>query len=84
MDNYYVTYLVELPENINKFPVDKMDHITTLLDGKKPFYSNKLLERVYPKSNKINYKGINEELVWFQEPMKLNTTVKFYGKLKIK
>ena len=78
-----MAYLVELPENTSIYPMDKTPHITTLLNGKKPFYSNLLIKNIYSKNHinqGENFNSKKEELVWIEEPIVVSTKLKLMGK----
>jgi len=63
------------------YPKAKIPHITLMLNAKPPVYSNELLERL---TRKDYVQKDNEDLVIFDKPLVLKTTLTFNGWLKEK
>jgi ubiquitin-protein ligase len=77
-DNHCIAYRVELP--IPVYPKGKFAHITMALNGKRPMYSNELIQRLVNKG--ISEAG--EKLVDFDTPIKISGELKFEKNLVIK
>lgn len=75
IDKYCVAFIVELHDSINIYPKNKNPHITALLKDKPPKYSNTLINEVYANNS--------EELIMFDKPIKVKSTVHFQDGLRV-
>jgi hypothetical protein len=81
-DDHCVACMVELGDSeLQFYPETKKLHITMMLNGKPPVYSNELLQRL--KQENYEFKP-NENLIFFtkDEIIPINTNLHFVGNLK--
>jgi ubiquitin-protein ligase len=81
MNDYCVTFLVEVPSEVVYTPTDKSLHVTALLNGKPPVYSNTLIENTMNPSSGSDPKD-SGTVVMFDTPYVAKSNIKFYGKLR--
>jgi hypothetical protein len=77
MDTKCVAFIIQLADGVEFHPPDKNLHVTALLNGEKPVYSNTLLERL--KKGDGSHPG---KIVQFKTPITLTSRVKLNGKLR--
>jgi ubiquitin-protein ligase len=82
LDKSCIAFLVELPDNIKYHPADKNLHITMMLNGKPPVYSNTLITRIKNKLSTNKKLGDDELIHYFQDKVTIPTVLEFCGFLK--
>lgn len=80
-DKYCVAALVKLGNDIKYYPSDKKLHLTMMLNGKPPVYSNELLKRLSEPHRILTE---DERLVMFNQPIEYKCSIKFNQKIKSK
>ena len=81
MNDKCIAFLVDVPSDVVYVPRDKHLHVTALLNGKPPVYSNTLIENTMNPSNSADASD-RGKIVTFDTPYEAKAAVKFYGKLR--
>lgn len=78
VDKYCVACKVELKEDLAFFPADKNLHVTLMLNGKAPVYSNELIGRLNQKEYQL---AEGEQILKPEEPLVFSGVLELVGKL---
>lgn len=81
VDKHCVAAIVKLNDDIKYYPIDKKLHLTMMLNGKQPVYSNELLKRLSNKDHKLT---ADERLIMLDKPLQLKCIIKFNQTIKAK
>ncbi len=77
VDNNCVACMVKL-NNVKFYPSNKILHLTMMLNGKPPVYSNQLLKTLLDPNYKLKP---DEKVIMFDSPIVMNSVIEFNGQI---